>query len=933
LGQSHIPTRHESETSDGSQAKSFQDPGHGFDADRSQLSASLDQLSKELRLAQAEILLLRQELAEARQIPDQTLSDLQAEIATHKREISKLNGELAIAAHDRRLNVTQMARAMIAAERRLRAAGSTSSDLEDRHESILNYVDTLKARYQDLQNHVDGISKERDAATQRLAAITRSMSWRATAPLRQLASSNPRAAQAGLRTLKLVWRALKLRPIVRLLRTGQLREASSQSTRPKLPSRDSSKPGPARPKPAKLPPNDPFSLPVALLSRTGIQNGIVADHLDPWPAHRPLVSVVIPCFNYSQFVAEAVQSVLSQTFQDLEIIVVEGGSSSLESRQDLAEMEFPRTRILLQAEAHRAGANRNFGISQARGKYICCLDADDRIEPTYIEKAVFFAEHYRFDVVATGVEFFGNRSGGYGSLERPVLQDMLQANYVPTCAVFRREFWERAGGFRDSDLSTGHIHEDWLFWVRLAALGARFWNITGERLFKYRVHGVSLSSGQDVLPIEHQRSAIRELNADVLVPGVHERSKELAAQDWRHPEPLRNLDRFGCDIADARRTVLLALPFLIIGGAERLLSSIVAHLGAIGWRVVIVTTVRVGPEHGDTTDWFRNATNEIYHLPRFLKPDRWNDFIDYLIKAKRIGLLWVVGSAAFYERLSYLKTLHPELKVIDLLFNTVGHTANNRKYANLIDLNIVENQEVFGWLTEQGEAPSRVRLIESGLDLVRYSPKPKSPDVLQQLGISDDTIIIGFSGRWSEEKDPLGFIEIAKLVPMGIAVTFVMTGAGPLNKKVEAAIADADFPSGRFHLMGAVPDVAPFIASYDLLCLPSRLDGRPVVVLEALALGVPVLASRVGALPELIEEGVSGRLCEAGDYAAFAERIGQLARDPKGLQQMKGQSRLWAEQKFDARRMLADYETALSGIWARHDNGQSGQQIRLETVE
>jgi glycosyltransferase involved in cell wall biosynthesis len=106
-----------------------------------------------------------------------------------------------------------------------------------------------------------------------------------------------------------------------------------------------------------------------------------------------------------------------------------------------------------------------------------------------------------------------------------------------------------------------------------------------------------------------------------------------------------------------------------------------------------------------------------------------------------------------------------------------------------------------------------------------------------------------------------------------------------------------------------------------------------VVVLEALALGVPVLASRVGALPELIEEGVSGRLCEAGDYAAFAERIGQLARDPKGLQQMKGQSRLWAEQKFDARRMLADYETALSGIWARHDNGQSGQQIRLETVE
>jgi glycosyltransferase involved in cell wall biosynthesis len=593
-------------------------------------------------------------------------------------------------------------------------------------------------------------------------------------------------------------------------------------------------------------------------------------------------------------------------------------------------MEFPRARILLQAEAHRVGANRNFGISQARGKYICCLDADDRIDPTYIEKAVFFAEHYGFDVVATGVEFFGNRSGGYGRLERPVLQDMLQANYVPTCALFRRELWDRAGGFRDSDLTTGHIHEDWLFWVRLAALGARFWNITGERLFKYRVHGVSLSSGQDVLPIEHQRSAIRELNADVLVPGVHERSKELAAQDWRHPEPLRNLDRFGYDIADARRTVLLALPFLIIGGAERLLSSIVAHLSAIGWRVVIVTTVRVGPEHGDTTDWFRDATNEIYHLPRFLNPDRWNDFIDYLIKAKRIGLLWIIGSAAFYERLSYLKTLHPELKVIDLLFNTVGHTASNRKYADLIDLNIVENQEVLGWLIEQGEASSRVRLIESGLDLVRYSPKPKSPDVLQQLGISDDTIIIGFSGRWSEEKDPLGFIEIAKLVPEDLAVAFVMTGAGPLKKQVDAAVANANFPLGRFHLMGAVPEVAPFIASYDLLCLPSRLDGRPVVVLEALAFGVPVLASRVGALPELVEEAVSGHLCDAGDYAAFAQYIVQVARDPDGLRQMKHQSRLAAEQRFDARRMLADYERTLSELLDEHDPDDARQQARSE---
>jgi len=922
--------------SDISRAKE-NDASSSSDATGSDLPVNLEGISSELRRAQAEILQLRRELAEARQAPDQVLVELRSEIARHKREISRLDGELAIAAHDRRLNVTQMVSAMIAAERRLRTAGSSSDDLEGRYDSLLSYVEKLKARYQALRSHTDDIAKERDAAARNLSAITSSMSWRATSALRHIARGNPRAAQAGLRIFKFVWRALKLRPLVRVLRTGNLREIPSQPLQRKGSDRASAKSDTARAKPDKLPPDDPFLLPVALVGRTGIQDGIVAHHTDPWPADRPFVSVIIPCFNYSHFVAEAVQSVLGQTFQDLEVIVVEGGSSSLESRQELAELELPKTRILLQPDAHRAGANRNFGISQARGKYICCLDADDRIDPTYIEKAVFFLEHYGYDVVSTGVEFFGDRSGGYGSLEQPVLKDMLQANYVPTCALFRRDLWERAGGFRDSDLRTGHVHEDWLFWVRLAALGARFWNIIGERLFKYRIHGVSLSSGQDVLPIEHQRSAIRELNADVLVPGVLERSKELATQDWRHPEPLRSLDRFGRDIADDRPTVLIALPFLIIGGAERLLSSIVAHLNVVGWRVVIVTTVRVGPEHGDTTDWFRSATNEIYHLPRFLKPDRWNDFIDYLLKTKHVNLLWIVGSAAFYERLPWLKTLHPKVKVIDLLFNTVGHTASNRRYADLIDLNLVENQEVLGWLIEKGEVPSRVRLIESGLDLVRYSPVSKSPEVLQQLEVSHETIIIGFSGRWSEEKDPLGFIEIAKLVPKDLPVAFVMTGAGPLTKMVEAAVAEANFPPGRFHLMGAVPDVAPFIASYDMLCLPSRFDGRPVVVLEALALGVPVLASRVGALPEIIEDAVSGLLCDAGDYASFAEHIVQLARDPNRLQQMKRQARLSAERKFDARRMLGDYVSTLSDVLAKPSRAKplegAGQQATSESVK
>ncbi|KFG69889.1 glycosyltransferase [Microvirga sp. BSC39] len=895
------------------------------------IEAGLAECEASLRRAHDEMMSLRQEFEDAQSRAVKINEKWQEEVDRRDREIVKLKAELAIAEHDRRLNVAQMVGAMVTAERRLRAAETVPADLEDRYQSLVRYVEKLRVRHRDLRKRVEQLAKEADKARREKEAVVSSLSWKLAAPIRLLTRRYPKLAQAVARILRFAWRNLGLQRILRPLRTGPMREKAPKAVHnaPKAKA-----PQELLQTPRCVPTQgsvkvDTFSHPVELLNNTGIQPGIGGfGGTEPWPADRPLVSVVIPCFNYSHFVAETVDSVLSQTFQDLEIIVVEGGSSSLESRQKLAELNLLRTRILLQSEPYRAGANRNFGISQARGKYVCCLDADDQIDPTYIEKAVFLMEHYGYDVVSTAVEFFGNRSGGYNTIEKPVLEQMLQANYVPTCAVFRRELWERAGGFRDSDQRTGHVHEDWLFWVRLGALGARFWNIVGERLFKYRIHGANLSRGHDVLQIEDQRQNILELNTDVLLPGVFERSKEIAAQSWRHPEPLRNLTRFGRNIADSRPTLLVAMPFLVIGGAERLLSTIMTHLHSVGWRVIVVTTVPVKPEHGDTTDWFRSSTSEIYHLPRFLGQERWNDFVSYLITVKKISLVWIVGSAAFYEMLPGLKALYPELKVVDLLFNTVGHTANNRKNADLINLNIVENVEVHEWLVAHGEAADRIRLIESGLDLVSYAPRPKDDGVLQRIGVDKAMLLVGFSGRWSEEKDPLGFVEIAKLVPNDVKVAFVMTGTGPLSKEVEAAVAEANFPAGRFHLAGAVPDIVAYISSYDLLCLPSRIDGRPVVVLEALAQGVPVLASNVGALPELIENTISGFLCSPRDYKAFAEYIVQLARNPERLQQMKLSARMAAEERLDARKMLMEYENALSGLLSKHE-----QKELSETAE
>ncbi len=672
--------------------------------------------------------------------------------------------------------------------------------LEAQRAAVLKVeVDHLRARLEIEQSRAAELA---DAAA-RLSAIEQSFWWRATSIARRAADRYPRLARRAKQLSKLVWWTARGTLIDHLREYRRRRAASSSSS--------SSPPPPPAPPSAAAPPQtaDPN---VALLETTGVVDELLETiDLSEWPADRPLVSIVIPCFNYGHLVAEAIDSAEQQSFSNIEIIAVEGGSTSSESRALLIEAvrhAGPRVRLIVQDSPHRAGANRNFGISHARGKYICCLDADDRLAPTYIEKALFMIEHAGYDVVSSGLRFFGAKSEVWMPHQRPTLDMLMEANQVVTTAVYSKAIWAKAGGYRDSDPATGHVHEDWLFWVRLAALGARFANLP-EPLLHYRSHAGTLSNSESVLEHQAQTLQIQRFNSDVLTPEAIQQARHATGAPPRQAsKAFSKLRLEGALSHRGGRAVLLAMPFLILGGAERLLSAIVAHLERRGWRVIIVTTVPIDLSHGDTTPWFEKSTSEIFHLPRFLEAEWWKDFVDHLVHSRAVDLLWVVGSAFLYDHLPALKLRRPGLRVVDLLFNTVGHTKNNRRYADCIDLIFVENIEVRDWLLQAGEPAERVRLVESGVDLVENAPG--APHERSSLGdLPEDAIVVGFFGRWSEEKDPLGFVDIAQRVSRQLNVVFVMTGAGPMEQDLKRAIAEAKFPPGRFQLKGTVPEVKP----------------------------------------------------------------------------------------------------------------------------
>ncbi|MBU1443048.1 MAG: glycosyltransferase [Gammaproteobacteria bacterium] len=766
-------------------------------------------------------------------------------------------------------------------------------------------------RSEQVANEMRALQAHAAALTHRIGAMEASTLWRATEPLRRMGQRWPTLAKRSRQFAKLVWWTVNGTLLDHIREFRRRREASARA--------EQSSNVDTRPTEQSATRAD-----VELLSETGVVPGEVdLPTTGPWPIDRPLVSVVIPCFNYGHLVADAIRSVQEQTFEDIEIIVVEGGSSRPESREQLAEVAraatSPRFRVIWQDRPHRAGANRNAGISRARGKFICCLDADDRLAPTYIEKAVFMLEHLGYDAVSASLRFFGDRSEVWAPDPHPTLDKLLEANQVLTSAVFRRTFWTRSGGYRDSDPKTGHVHEDWLFWVRMAALGARFINLR-EPLLLYRSHGQTLSNSESVLAHDDQVSLVRHFNQDVLTPEALANARAFAGPPARPPLSFNPSARRHEPQPSAGPTLLLAMPYLILGGAERLLSAVVRHLAKAGWRVVIVTTVPIDGSHGDTTSWFESASQEIFHLPRFLDAEHWKDFVDYLFSNRRIDLAWVVGSAFFYEHLPRLRLRYPSLRAADLLFNTVGHTTNNRRYADCLDLIFVENTQVRDWLLAVGEPAERICLIESGVDLAESRPATRDEDVRELCGLPATGVIVGFFGRWSEEKDPLGFVEIARRVSPDLDVTFVMTGAGPLEGELRRAIDAAGFAPGRFNLKGAVPDVSPYLRACDILVLPSRLDGRPNVIMEALASGVAIVASRVGALPEMFEDTVQGYLCTPGDFDEFAKRIAELASDRTRLEDFKREARSWAERRLDILGMLDAYEQKLRGLIASERN-------------
>ncbi len=213
--------------------------------------------------------------------------------------------------------------------------------------------------------------------------------------------------------------------------------------------------------------------------------------------------------------------------------------------------------------------------------------------------------------------------------------------------------------------------------------------------------------------------------------------------------------------------------------------------------------------------------------------------------------------------------------------------------------------------------PETYVTIRSGIDLERFrNPVRRCEVVRAELGIPVDALVVGTVTRLSAQKAPLDFVTAAALVMQDFpGVHFVIVGDGPLRQDVEDAVADAGL-TGRMHLTGLRRDVPDLMHSFDIFALTSLWEGLPRVLPQAMAAGLPIVATAADGNAEAVRPGVNGLLTPPGEPKALAAALEQILADPDMAERM-GEAGAAMAEPFGAQRMVDQIEALYEQLLSR----------------
>lgn len=677
----------------------------------------------------------------------------------------------------------------------------------------------------------------------------------------------------------------------------------------------------------------------------------------------PLISVVVPAYNHADYIDQTIRSIAAQDYPNLEIIVVDDGSSdgTAEAAEEALRRGGRPSRLIRQENAG-AHAALNRGIGAAAGEYIAILNSDDRYLPGRLSRMLAALRESGRRFAYSGVSHVDAIGFPHPYQQQYLRYLDLAAQFpTPSFSLLRKNLGVTTGNFffhrslfAEVGLFAPYITcHDWDYLLRVLLVEEPVF--VNEILLEYRIHAHgTLQKYIDVVNEETAQIMLNYLTrvqatGNPLAPGPKQWGKlwndfsdgylerirafpqvstQLDAMRFdggealnRAAEPLPvvtnfltgrsdspdlDLTQITLDIpnpleeAKSQPRLLILLPWMVMGGAERFILNLIDQLKERGWQVSIACSA---PSDNAWKDEFAARSDDILILPEVVPFRDYPRYLRYFIALRRFDALLAQGSIEGYRLLPALRALFPRLPILDYLHFVTpdwmdgGFPRLSCLYRDAIDLSIASCQQVAGWMAAQGIDAARLRVCPIGVDPQTWRPDADARQrVRRELNLAAGDVAILYAARLEAQKQPLVFAETLRLLAAaGVAFKAIIAGDGSLRADLEQKLT-RDGLMDRVTLLGPVKsqDMPALLAAGDLFFLPSQNEGISAALYEAMAAGLPVVGADVGGQRELVTPECGLLLppvAESDQPAAYTAALRDLIADAPRRQRMGAASR------------------------------------------
>jgi sugar transferase (PEP-CTERM/EpsH1 system associated) len=385
-------------------------------------------------------------------------------------------------------------------------------------------------------------------------------------------------------------------------------------------------------------------------------------------------------------------------------------------------------------------------------------------------------------------------------------------------------------------------------------------------------------------------------------------------------------------MSETRPLIVHVIHHLVTGGMENGLVTLINNLPASGYRHAIVCI----EDHSDFRQRLTRPDVEVLDMRRSrigtwrlrwrlfrtfrrLKPaivhSRNKSGLDALLPARLAGVPHCVHGEHGWD-------------VHDLDGRSTKEQVLRRLHAPLVERYVTVSHSLRDYLEERvGIRPERITTICNGVDTGKFRPAQRKPSgILPDPLLDDDLVVIGTVGRLQPVKDQQTLVRaFADLVresdDMAATARLLLVGDGPLRDTLAQLVKSL----GIAHLAtftGDRTDVAQLLQCMDVFVLPSLAEGISNTVLEAMATGLPVVATRVGGNVELVRDGENGALFDAGDVASLTGLLARYVDEPATRRRHGERSRGRALESFSLRAMVDGYRRAYDSLILGHGGSE-----------